>query len=332
MSNINIYLCNDTKTINVNIDGKPILLSFRQEVSFNMFLSDVIEFNEKYLHPIKEFTLNIVQNIFFGERENAATNIKQKFHEFETELSSNTFALIVINKIKLDYLHILAKGEEGIERFINLSLSQKEKKLKKIYELDFNAINKLINMIENNFCTTENIKLTLSADNHIFINEGNKRLLKVSIEESLEPLTDAFIYAVLFDNLWLHTCKNCGIKFLSTHNAVYCEAKVCQHQIKLEEWRKKHQNIKNNKAAHEKQKLCTYMAQYIKRLKDRNAPTELVQEMEEWRISIKKKSTYIASYFIDTNTDPDEEYLAFCESTKKSFKARYNEITQSLEK
>ena len=100
MSNINIYLCNDTKTINVNIDGKPILLSFRQEVSFNMFLSDVIEFNEKYLHPIKEFTLNIVQNIFFGERENAATNIKQKFHEFETELSSNTFALIVINKVR----------------------------------------------------------------------------------------------------------------------------------------------------------------------------------------------------------------------------------------
>ena len=226
----------------------------------------------------------------------------------------------------------MAKGEEGIERFINLSLSQKEKKLKKIYELDFNAINKLINMIENNFCTTENIKLTLSADNHIFINEGNKRLLKVSIEESLEPLTDAFIYAVLFDNLWLHTCKNCGIKFLSTHNAVYCEAKVCQHQIKLEEWRNKHQNIKNNKAAHEKQKLCIYMAQYIKRLKDRNAPTELVQEMEEWRSSIKEESTYIASYFIETNTAPDEEYLAFCESTKKSFKARYNEITQSLEK
>ena len=74
------------------------------------------------------------------------------------------------------------------------------------------------------------------------------------------------------------------------------------------------------------------MAQYIKRLKDRNAPSELVQEMEEWRSSIKKKSTYIASYFIDTNTDPDEEYLAFCESTKKSFKARYIEITQSLEK
>ena len=332
MSNISIYLCNDTKTIKVNFDGKPLLMSLKQEASFNMFLSNVIEFKEKYLCPIKEFTLYIEKNIYHGERENAATNIKQKFHEFETELSSNTFALIVINKIKLDYLHILAKGEEGIERFINLSLSQKEKKLKKIYELDFNAINKLINMIENNFCTIENIKLTLSADNHIFINEGNKRLLKVSIEESLEPLTDAFIYAVLFDNLWLHTCKNCGIKFLSTHNAVYCEAKVCQHQIKLEEWRNKHQNIKNNKAAHEKQKLCTYMAQYIKRLKDRNAPTELVQEMEEWRISIKKKSTYLASYFFDTNTDPDEEYLAFCESTKKSFKARYNEITQSLEK
>lgn len=226
----------------------------------------------------------------------------------------------------------MAKGEEGIERFINLSLSQKEKKLKKIYELDFNAINKLINMIENNFCTTENIKLTLSADNHIFINEGNKRLLKVSIEESLEPLTDAFIYAVLFDNLWLHTCKNCGIKFLSTHNAVYCEAKVCQHQIKLEEWRNKHQNIKNNKAAHEKQKLCTYMAQYIKRLKDRNAPSELVQEMEEWRSSIKEESAYIASYFIETNTAPDEEYLAFCENTKKRFKTRYEEIIQSLEK
>ena len=111
----------------------------------------------------------------------------------------------------------MAKGEEGIERFINLSLSQKEKKLKKIYELDFNAINKLINMIENNFCTTENIKLTLSADNHIFINEGNKRLLKVSIEESLEPLTDAFIYAVLFDNLWLHTCKNCGYSYSDTY-------------------------------------------------------------------------------------------------------------------
>ena len=104
-----------------------------------MFLSDVIEFNEKYLHPIKKFTLNIVKNIFFGERENAATNIKQKFHEFETELFSNTFALIVINKIKLDYLHILAKGEEGIERFINLSLSQKEKKLHTALKLSASA-------------------------------------------------------------------------------------------------------------------------------------------------------------------------------------------------
>ena len=75
-----------------------------------------------------------------------------------------------------------------------------------------------------------------------------------------------------------------------------------------------------------------FLGKSLKRLKDRNAPTELVQEMEEWRSSIKEESTYIASYFIDTNTDPDEEYLAFCESTKKSFKARYNEITQSLEK
>ena len=67
MSNINIYLCNDTKTIKVNFDGKPLLMSLKQEVSFNMFLSDVIEFNEKYLHPIKEFTLNIVQNIFLAK-------------------------------------------------------------------------------------------------------------------------------------------------------------------------------------------------------------------------------------------------------------------------
>ena len=110
---------------------------------------------------------------------------------------------------------VLAKAE-GEKTHTNIKIANIENNLKKKYESDLGALEKLITFINNDFYEVNNSEFSIFSQVIMKV-KNNKRLIMIPIDESLEPLANAFIYAIYAGNLWIHTCHHCGNLFLSNN-------------------------------------------------------------------------------------------------------------------
>ena len=136
-------------------------------------------------------------------------------------MSSNSFAKKCFDQ-KFKQIICLQKQKEKTHKY---KIANIENNLKKKYESDLGALEKLFTaFINNDFCEADNSRFLIIS--HVVLKaKNNKRLIMIPINESLEPLANAFIYAVYAGNLWIHTCQRCGKLFLSDTDEKYCQAK-----------------------------------------------------------------------------------------------------------
>ena len=151
MDSFKIFLHLDSRKLqivsNPMVDNDPVLLNKAKQISFDKFISYVLDYGEKYHQPLKELTDNIVINVNRGNKKNA--KIQDKFRKLESKMSSNIFAKYVLMRLKTDYLSTRAEGEKTRT---NIKIAIIENNLKKKYESDLGALEKLISFIKNDFC------------------------------------------------------------------------------------------------------------------------------------------------------------------------------------
>ena len=193
----------------------------------------------------------------------------------------------------------------------------------------YRAEHAVFSFINNDFCEADNSEFLIIS--HVVLKaKNNKRLIMIPINESLEPLANAFIYAVYAGNLWIHTCQRCGKLFLSDTDEKYCQAKACQHQILLDKWKNDREKNMNNETSHTLTIFRGYLRKQKNCLKNAGASEQMLSMIEHKIKELGKEAKERASVFKDTNTTPDEKFLNFCEETKKQFKSECDRLKKEI--
>ena len=330
MDSFTIYLHLDSRKIQIvstpMVDNNPVLMHKSKQISFDKFISYVLDYGKNYHQRLKELTDYIVKNVNRGNKNNAKAKIQDRFKKLESEMSSNSFAKNVLIRIQTDYLSAKAEGEKT---HTNIKIANIENNLKKKYESDLGALEKLFSFINNDFYEVNNSEFSIFSQVIMKV-KNNKRLIMIPINESLEPLANAFIYAVYTGNLWIHTCQRCGKLFLSDTDEKYCQAKACQHQILLDKWKNDREKNMNNETSHTLTIFRGYLRKQKNCLKNAGASEQMLSMIEHKIKELGKEATERASVFKDTNTTPDEKFLNFCEETKKQFKSECDRLKKEI--
>lgn len=330
MDSFTIYLHLDSRKLQIvstpMVDNNPVLLHKTKTISFDKFISYVLDYGEKYHQRLKELTDYIVINVNRGNKNNAKANIQDGFRKLESEMTSNSFAKKILIRIQTDYLSAKAEGEKT---HTNIKIANIENNLKKKYESDLGALEKLITFINNDFYEVNNSEFSIFSQVIMKV-KNNKRLIMIPIDESLEPLANAFIYAIYAGNLWIHTCHHCGNLFLSNNDAYYCQANACQHQILLDKWKNDRQKNMNNETSHTLTIFRGYLRKQKNSVKNAGASEQMLSVIEQRIKELGEEATERASVFKDTNTTPDKAFLNFCEETKKKFKAECDRLKKEI--
>ncbi len=329
MDSLTVFLHLDSRKLYIvstpMVDNDPVLLHKTKQISFSKFISSIFEYEEKYVQIVQELTDEITK--YVNSKGETVSDINKKLLDLEHKMSDNLFALIVLNIIKTDFLAARIKGEN---KYLNILLSDIERKLEIKYASDSKEIKRLLDFIENDFCFEKDSEFSISSSVVLKV-KNKKRLIMIPIEDSLEPLINAIIYLVYAGNLWVHSCPNCGKHFLSDSDAVYCEEKACQHHILLDKWKNDWQKNMENETKHILAVFRAYLRKQKKGVKDAGASEQTINEIEKRIKELGKEASERASIFKDTNTNPDKEFIDFCMDTRKQFKEECDKIKKELE-
>ena len=162
MDSLTVFLNLDSRKLYIvstpMVDNDPVLLHKTKQISFSKFISSIFEYEEKYVQIVQELTDEITK--YVNSKGETVSDINKKLLDLEHKMSDNLFALIVLNIIKTDFLAARIKGENT---YLNILLSDIERKLGIKYASDSKEIKRLLEFIENDFCFEKDLEFSISS-------------------------------------------------------------------------------------------------------------------------------------------------------------------------